>query len=290
MNSRNYISWPYAAPCLSGLLLLAMPIHAQDAVTYDYSKPSSELVLPQILKEASGLSMGEEGVLYAVEDENGVLYSLDASTGKILNRKLFASDGDYEGVELISGIAHVLRSSGHLYFTDPHAKSRNTRKRLRLDLPGTCDAEAIGYDNANERILVGCKVGDGIRGRKGRSVFAFDEAGARISEFPAVFIDRTLLRSACGECDISIGRFQPSAIAVQPSTGDLFILSAVGENLLIMSSQHNTLIRLDIKHMPQPEGIAFDGENRLYILTEGRSKKARLFRFDPLEASPESDR
>jgi len=254
--------------------------------SYDFSNPSNKVALHKSLKEASGLSVGEKGALYVVEDENGVLYTLDALSGEIVNRKLFASDGDFEGVEYVRGVAHILRSSGHLYFTDPSGDKRESRSRKKLDLPGDCNAEALGFEREEGLLLVGCKVGDGIRGRRGRSIYAFDTTGSLFSEKPFLYLNKEFLSDACGGCSISVSDFQPSAIAVQPGTGDIYILSAVQERLLVVGNNTNSLTRLRLDDMLQPEGIAFDDLNRLYILSEGNSGRAHLFRFDPIMPSP----
>lgn len=255
----------------------------QRRITYDFAHPSVEIRLPRRLREISALSMDESGNLLAVEDETGLLFVIDPGTGEIIRQQRFQSGGDYEGVEQVGDRVLVLRSSGHLFTIEPGASNSRSTKRKKLDLPGDCDAEALGYDDLKGILLVGCKTGDGVRGRRGRSIFAFDSLGVSLSDEPYLFIDDDLLATACGDCGRSSRSFHPSALAVHPSTRELYILSAVNELLLIYSPDSSNLIRLKLDRLPQPEGITFDRNGVLYIASEGQSRKATLYVFNPIE-------
>ena len=251
-------------------------------ITYDFSRPTVEIRLPRRLREISALSMDGSGHLLAVEDESGHLYKIDPQTGEIIQRDRFGSGGDYEGVERVGDRILVLRSSGHLYSIDAEKPKSKTTHRTKLKLPGGCDAEALGYDDLKDLLLVGCKAQDGVRGRKGRSIYAFHPSGEPFSDEPYLFIDDDLLAAACGYCKKRTRSFHPSAIAVQPSTRELYILSAVNELLLIYSPDSSRLIRLKLDRLPQPEGITFDRNEVLYMVSEGQSKKATLYVFNPI--------
>ncbi len=252
-------------------------------VTYDFTQPTLEIRLPRMLREISALSMDESGRLLAVQDETGFLFTIDPGTGEIIKRERFESGGDYEGLERVGDRVLVLRSSGHLYTVSGANPNRKTTTRQKLRLPGDCDAEALGYDDIRDIILVGCKSGDGVRGRRGRSIFAFDRSGGSLSDEPYLFIDDDLLAAACGDCSKRSRAFNPSAIAVQPTTGELYILSATNELLLIYSPESSKLIKLKLDRLPQPEGLTFDRDGVLYIASEGQSKKATLYAFNPIK-------
>jgi uncharacterized protein YjiK len=75
--------------------------------------------------------------------------------------------------------------------------------------------------------------------------------------------------------------FQPSGIAVHPKSGDLYILAAVGNLVMIFSREGKTLamVELKSKHHPQPEGICFDPEGTLYIANEGDGGDGTILEF-----------
>ena len=70
--------------------------------------------------------------------------------------------------------------------------------------------------------------------------------------------------------------FKPSAIAVHPNNEHIYLLSAVGESLLVVNRSGNIVFlkRLDRSIFPQPEGIIFDQQDRLFISTEAQGDRA----------------
>ena len=76
--------------------------------------------------------------------------------------------------------------------------------------------------------------------------------------------------------------FSPSGIAIQPQTKNIYILSSVGKILLVLDKLGKkilTIQALEKKITKQPEGITFDKKGTLYISSEGRSGKGRIFHF-----------
>jgi uncharacterized protein YjiK len=78
-------------------------------------------------------------------------------------------------------------------------------------------------------------------------------------------------------------RFLPSSLAVQPTTGDIFVLSAVAHNLAVFNRKGELVAQhpLDPGIFPQPEGITFLPNRELVIVNEGGDGKATLLRFTP---------
>ncbi|MCR6719600.1 MAG: SdiA-regulated domain-containing protein [Chitinophagaceae bacterium] len=66
-------------------------------------------------------------------------------------------------------------------------------------------------------------------------------------------------------------RFQPSALARHPVTGEWFILSSVNKLLVITDENWNvkSAWKLTPSRFRQPEGMAFDKDGNLFISNEG---------------------
>ena len=79
-------------------------------------------------------------------------------------------------------------------------------------------------------------------------------------------------------------RFYPSAVAVHPVSGDIYVLSTKDTKGLAQYGRDEKLKSfqwIDKELMPQPEGLCFSPEGSLYISTEGRhDQPAKILRFD----------
>lgn len=250
------------------LLVCAMPARAQLGFAFD-----AAFVLDAELEEISALSLGPEGQLLAVQDEEGYIYRLDPATGRIAQRDRFAGDGDYEGIEWVGEWIYVLESNGRLSRTPADEPSRNATKRIRLDLPGGCDAEGLAWDASQERFLVACKAADGVKAAEGRSVFAFTAEGKRRAE--QFFVDGSAFKAQ------GVDGFRTSAVAVHPTDGRIFLLSSHPPSLCVLDAGEPSCERLLQETMRQPEGLAFDASGALWISSEARGQKPVLHRFLP---------
>ncbi len=249
-------------------------------VSYDLDQPALNASLPSALEEISGLAW-HDGVLLALQDEDGLVFKIDPETGRVMDRARFSGDGDYEGLEVVGEWLYVLRSDGRLYRTPAASPQRDATERISLDLPRGCDAEGLGWSPNDEALLVACKEQDGVDKVKGRSVWAFKENGSLLREAPWIHIDQEYLESMGDGREIDL--FKPSGIAVHPLQDEIYILSAQRQDVLIVNAAGAERTRIRIDDFRQPEGIVIDPQGRLYIASERRaSDAARLLRFDPV--------
>lgn len=284
--SRAAVRLVYSAVGLAVVaLLMAGPSRAQSGYewTFQLEHPDAVFELAGELEEISALSDGPGGMLLAVQDEEGYIYRLDPETGEVVRRDRFAGDGDYEGIEWVGEWIYVLESDGHFFRTPADHPSRNATVRIRLDLPGGCDAEGLGWDVTSEHFLVACKAADGVRGRQGRSVFAFKENGAAVGEgSPLIFLDEDRLETMGVK---GLPDMRTSAVTIHPVSGRIFLLSSHEPALCSLdlgAPQTWACADLDLKTMRQPEGVTFDAQGRLWISSEARGKEPTLHRFDPI--------
>ncbi|MFT5144941.1 MAG: hypothetical protein ACI84D_003581, partial [Thalassolituus oleivorans] len=128
--------------------------------------------------EISGLAFHPSGVLLAVQDEDGDIFSLNTEDGAILERTRFASDGDFEGIAATNEFVLVLRSDAVVYLSPSDAAvegddQRASSQRINLDMHNSCDAESLAHIPGGDDFWVICKEHPGKGLGPVRAVYAF---------------------------------------------------------------------------------------------------------------------
>jgi len=255
-----------------------------DEIPYRLDSPDLVHVLPHSLDEISGLTPIDSVHVAAVQDEKGTLFILNVETGKIVDSVRFAGRGDFEGVEAIGNQIFVLRSDGDLFtFSSDRTtwSNRTPSKRIRTRLSRRYDAEGLAYDATSGTVLIVCKEYPGKGFRRSRAVYTFDLRSKKVSDDPAFILSSDSLAIALGESRKMHSRFKPSAIAVHPSSGNLFLLSSPNRLLLVSDWSGHILAvqKLDKDIIRQPEGIAFMPDGALIIASEAAGGRAVLVKY-----------
>lgn len=239
---------------------------AKNPPGYDLSKPV-KYALPSILTEISGLTFykGNPEWVYAQEDETGRVYTFDLNDIHLLDTK-FAGRGDYEDIAIAREHVVMLRSDGTLLIF-PFAQLRNREasavKTFEKLLPKG-EYEGMYADEKTGLLYVLCKNCKADKKDKATSGYIFKLLpGGNVQQ--------------AGEFSVSVdagkkkSRFMPSALAKNPRTGEWYILSSVNKLLVVTDAnwQVKDTYSLNASLFPQPEGIAFDKQNNLYISNEG---------------------
>ena len=262
---------------------------------YDLTKPNLELKLSKKLVEISGLSLTEDQKQFiAINDEQGKLFFLDKEEGKLLVEEKFHKKGDYEGIEAVGERIFVVKNNGTIYeYKEATKGERPTPKAYKTILNEKNDVEGLGYDVSINSLLLACKgkAGKGLMHQ--RAIYAFDLATQKLQAEPIYHITQIAINEYLANAqdkqlehlavtDEKDMVFSPSGIAVHPHTKNIYILSSVGKALLVLDKLGKNILSIQVlekKMTKQPEGIAFDKEGTLFISSEGRSGKGRIFHF-----------
>lgn len=251
---------------------------------YQVNTPDKTLTMSAELTEISGVSVSVDGkYLLAVQDENGIVFYLDKQSGKIEHQIKFWEDGDFEDLQAVGKTVYVVKSSGTIYEVPEDGKDV---KKYNFALDSKNDVEGLAYDAKNSRLLLACKNQSAAENSKGkRSIYAFDLQKKVLSEKPVYTIATKEVQDYLNPLPNTDTKekllkdfqaeemaFAPSAIAIHPRTGNLFILSAVGNVLLVLDQNGKVLHleKLKKKVHGQPEGICFDPDGAMYISNEGK--------------------
>jgi len=264
---------------------------------YDLNNPDEKFKLPGRLNEISGLSISANGaLLIAVNDEQGKLFYLDKNTGKVVQEFKFGKSGDYEGVEMVYGQVFVVNSSGTLYKVNHPGEINQETTTYRTPLQRVNDVEGLAYDKAAHRLLIACKgkAGEGDALKEKRAIYSFDINGEKLLKEPLFVINRQEIKDwrhreksiasrVIGYLDENLAddAFGPSGIAIHPLTGEVYVLSSVGNCLVVLSPAgkilHFEALNPDLHQ--QPEGICFDSAGTLFLSDEARGGRAEIFKY-----------
>jgi uncharacterized protein YjiK len=226
--------------------------------------------LPIMLKEISGMTFISETEVACVQDEAGEIFIYDLTSKKISKSISFGGPGDYEGIAFAKGIYYVLKSDGIILKVDPAKPSSPQILETGLTLQNNC--EGLYYDASKNRLLIAVKALDPIDPNK-KGIFSFDLTSGKPVKTHVAYIDlkNELLADTSKKKDAPQRRYHPSDLAIDPVSKDFLIVNGVNSSLMILDqhSRIKTIVSLDRKLFPQPEGIAFSPSGKLYISSEG---------------------
>jgi uncharacterized protein YjiK len=251
-------------------------------LSYDLSEPE-KFSVPDALNEVSGISYykGKSDTLYAQQDEEGKLFYLHLGDKKAGNIK-FGKKGDYEDLAIINEQVILLRSDGTLFsfpFTEIHQEEITAVKEWSGLLPDG-EFEGLCADEKNNRLYVLCKQCSNDETSKAVTAYILQlQPDGSITQSESASVNVKTIEKLADEKKL---KFHPSALAKNPQTQQWYIISAVNQMLVIADNDWTVkeVYPLDPATFRQPEGIAFDIENNLYISNEGDDiSKGNVLKF-----------
>jgi len=195
--------------------------------------------MPEVLTEVSDISNIDGNLVACIQDEIGTIFLYNTMAKKIEKEIPFAGKGDYEGIALAGNVSYVINSSGVLYEVDNIDKTKPSVKKYKTFLTAKDDVEALCYDKENNRLLIAFKGDEGKGSTKG--IYSFDLKSKELAKNPVYTIDleSSLFNEANG--NKKKREIKPSAIAIHPVTGDIYITEGSNPKILILDKQGKAL-------------------------------------------------
>lgn len=238
---------------------------------YDLTMPV-KYNMPEKLTEISGITFrnGKSDSIYAEEDEKGRVYYFKLGD-KEINHSEFGKGGDYEDIATLGNQVVMLRSDGVL-FVFPFNQLRNNQidnVQKWNDVLPQGEYEGLYGDEKSNQLYALCKHCSDEKTSKVCGIYSFTLAADGTVEKSGEFaINVKEIEEKTGQKKIS---FHPSALAKNQQTNEWYVLSSVNKMLVVTDSDWKVkeVYPLNPGVFRQPEGIAFDGQNNLYISNEG---------------------
>lgn len=249
------------------------------------------------LKEISGICFINDHQVAAVQDETGVLFFYDFKKEGISQRLEFAEPGDYEDLALAGETMYIVNSSGTIFQIDRFPSAPGPAVKYNTPLTEKNNIEGLAYDAKRNRLLLAAK-DKGLTDSDDKAIFAFDLGtkkldtvavySIKLSDIEA-FYKGDKLEEASKKFLKALGNqklnhvFRTSAIALHPTTGDLFVLTSLNNMIAVISAETGKIGRIIELKGPdynQPEGLAFTKDGRLFVSNESNGKRANIIEIE----------
>ncbi len=227
--------------------------------------------MPENLLEISGIAFNnyDPSRIYSVQDEEGRLFSQQWGIKKTSITK-FGPMGDYEDLSIMNEQVFVLRSSGHIYGFTLEIKEEDATAQTRIwkSLLPKGEYESLYADEQEKSIYVLTK----STGKKNKNTLAFrirsKNGNLGFNDTDKFELDVEAIEAMGIKLKSGL---KASALGRHPVTKEWYILSSAAKLLVIANPDWTvkSVHQLDGNTFHQPEGIAFDSEQNLYISNEG---------------------
>lgn len=241
------------------------------SLPYDLENPV-KYNMPQNLFEISGIVFhnGDPKQVFAIQDEDGDLFYLGLNDKESKFTK-FGGKGDYEDLTIIKNQIIVLKSNGELHSFPISESSKPEAANVvkTKDLVPKAEYEGLAADEKAGKVFILTKGSKADDKNKATSIYAFDYTADNTLKPAGTF------NLPYGEIEALSGakkvKFKPSALAKNQITNEWYILSSVNKLLVVTDDNFKIKAAYPLKggNFNQPEGIAFDKDNNLYISNEG---------------------
>jgi uncharacterized protein YjiK len=232
----------------------------------------TQWMLPDRLREISGLALTRDERLLAVDDEVAIVYEINYDEGRLV--KAFAVGepavrGDFEGIAVLDDVVWLMTSDGELYAAAEGADGGTVGyEHFDTKLGKQCELEGLAEVPERGSLLLLCKDG---RSRKKLRMHEWHPQNGLVREtkLPEKDMEQALGRK----------RINPTGLARDPQRGGLALLAGV--QWAIFELDHDAalidvIMRLDKDLHKQAEGIAITRDGRLLVADEGATGRARL--------------
>ena len=239
---------------------------------YDFAS-GEKFNMPSSLLEISGIAFKDANsdTVYSIQDEDGKVFKQRWDVKKQKNVK-FASKGDFEDLALLGNTIIAFKSNGHFY-TFPLAETNKKETKLTKETKNIipkAEYESIYADNETGDVYVLCK--SCPQDKKQQKVtgykLKYDSLNQVLDSVGTFIVDLNPIPKLNPKLKANLS---PSAMALNKLTNEWYILSSANKLLLVTDANWRIkeVHKLNSSLFNQPEGLAFDNQNSLFISNEG---------------------
>lgn len=270
------------------IFIVSIVFLMKDKYFFDY-KPTADVKvikqwqLPETLKEVSGIHYLGNQLMACIQDERGVIFIYDLNKNSIVQEIKYSKDGDFEGVTVSGDTAYALRSDGRLYQIKQFLSKQLIVSYDQLFLEEGIDVEGLMVYQSS-KLLIGLKTSKRLKDDKEVIVYTYNLKSKKLSEFIRIKPDDPIFNAIPDQ--------HPSKEFFLSEVGyhnnKFYITEGKTPKLMILNKdkQPEHLLYLSEDKFPQPEGISFDENGRIFIANEegfNQTQSINLIEILPLK-------
>ena len=241
----------------------------------DDDVPVARWIMPEELKEISGLALTPDGRLLAHDDDVSRVYEIDPRRGVIIKSFTFGNGlrGDFEGITVAGKDIWVIKSNGKLYrFHEGENGTAVPFATFDTKLGKECEFEGVAYDADSASLVLPCKNARGKGLDDELVVYKW-----KIGLSDSAGITRVMIPVGEAVGDNKWKRFRTSDVTIEPGTGNYVLISSLEHGMIVMKRDGEVLSSRSLpgKHH-QAEGVAITKDSVLIISDEASSKPAAI--------------
>jgi uncharacterized protein YjiK len=236
-------------------------------------------VMPESLKEISGLALTTDGRLFGHGDGHAHVFEIDFRRGVVVKEFTLADHGqalkgDFEGIAITDDRRmFLIESDGKLYeFKEGADSGKVDYTEYDTGLKDECEFESVAFERTLNSLLLACKRVFNKSRKDSLVVFRWKLTGdssrvARLSHFSVP------LKEAIGANDWD--GLHPSDITVDPLNGDYVMIASREKAILEITPAGKVVFSRPLPgEHDQAEGVAITKDSLLIISDEAAAKKA----------------
>ncbi|MBW2960731.1 hypothetical protein [Mesonia aestuariivivens] len=275
-----------------GILVMVGIIYylAKDKYYIEYTDTSEINIvnnwqLPRVLEEVSAICYLDKQRVACVQDEVGDIFIYNLISERIEKRINFADNDDFEGLAIDGEKAFALRSDGTIFevkninVENPEVIKHQTSLSFKYDFEGLC------LDKKHNRLLMAAKSYGPNKADRFKPIFEFNLVSKKLNPNPIYELsyDNPIFRDL--ETAGTSRVFRTSEIGIHPITGEIYLLDGVIGKLLILGKgwKAKKLYIFNPSDFPQPEGLTFSPQGKMFISNEGEWNPANILEVELLK-------
>ena len=240
------------------------------------AEPVAKWLMPETLREISGIAFTTDGRILAHNDERSRVFVIDPMKGVITKQFSVGERGmtaDFEAIAVSGQDFFLLTSNGDIYqFREGDDDGVVPFTKHVTGLGSQCEFEGLEVEPRTRAFILACKNISKKSERNQLLLFRWLKRDGGAASVTRISVP---LREAIGSNDWK--QLSPSDIAIDPATGNYLLITGPERALIEVTPQGEVVQSMPLPGSPQqPEGVALTPDGLLIVADEAVERDADI--------------